>query len=82
MNITYLVSFTHAMHFQIMWALVLTLVSLSSAAKCPCGWRLKERDAVYTHRLDEDFSQYPNIKSVLNNPEAAVFNRAWMIYDY
>jgi hypothetical protein len=70
------------MHSRIIGALSIILASLSYGADCPCGWRLKEQNALYTHRLLEDFSQYPDVTSILNNTTAAKFNRDWMMYDF
>jgi len=70
------------MHFHVIVVLSLTLVSPSLSVNCPCGWLLAEQNAVYTTQLYEDFSQYPDLPSVLDNPKAASFNRNWMIYDY
>nr|KAK5445897.1 hypothetical protein LTR18_003816 [Exophiala xenobiotica] len=67
------------MHSRIIGALSIILASLSYGANCPYGWRLKEQNALYTHRLLEDFSQYPDVTSILNNTTAAKFNRDWMM---
>ncbi|KAK5377513.1 hypothetical protein LTR20_001974 [Exophiala xenobiotica] len=64
------------MHSHIIGALTIILASLSYGADCPCGWRLKEQNALYTHRLLEDFSQYPDVTSILNNPTAIADNPA------
>lgn len=73
------------MHLLSVCAFTLTLSLLQGAAgvECPCGWRLPDQDAVYTHRLDQDFSSYTDdLKSILNDSKAEAFNRDWMVYDY
>ncbi|EXJ95719.1 hypothetical protein A1O1_00843 [Capronia coronata CBS 617.96] len=77
------------MQLGIILVVTFTLASRALCADCPCGWRLEKGHGstivstyAYTHRLHEDFSQYPDIKSILTDPEAANFNNDWMIYDY
>ncbi|KIY02827.1 uncharacterized protein Z520_01292 [Fonsecaea multimorphosa CBS 102226] len=70
------------MYLFFICSLTLIQIAQSVSVNCPCGWLLKEQDTIYTHRLYEDFAQYPDIDSLLNSREAARFNRDWMIYDY
>lgn len=70
------------MHLHVIFALTIGLSVCSSAVKCPCGWRFKAHNTIYTHRLSTDFSASPDARPALNDPQAASFNRDWMIYDF
>lgn len=39
-------------------------------------------DKVYTHRIDYDFSLFPDIENMLASNDAKPFLEDWMIYDY
>lgn len=69
-------------HLYNVLAFSLTLLVFSSAAKCPCGWSLRQHDVVYTHRLYTDFSTLPNARPVFSDPKALTFNSDWMIYNF
>lgn len=70
------------MHLHTVFALSLSLSVFALAAKCPCGWRFKAHNTVYTHRLYTDFSTSLDARPALNDPEAAAFNHDWMIYNF
>lgn len=68
---------------------ILALFSATAAAtaaddSCPCGWRDNDSGRVYTHRIFQDFSQYPDVRNLLHeaNGKAKPLMDEWLIYDF
>ena len=59
--------------------LLLFLTSITNAATCQCGWRMKDSAELFTHRIFSDFQQYPDAKSLPDNPNASAFSTRWWI---
>ena len=64
------------------FTLVLFKYVVAAAEHCSCGWKDEETGLVYTHRIFEDFSKYPNVKNLLKDDKAKQFTNDWMIYDF
>lgn len=56
--------------------------SVVYAKDCPCGWRIGRSNELYTHSIDYDFSQYPDMENLLSDKRASSFLSQWMIYDF
>lgn len=46
---------------------------IASSTSCPCGWRLRDKTTVFTHRLHNDFSRFSSPKQL---------SRQWLINGY
>lgn len=65
--------------------ITLILLKLIAAEDCPCGWKVEETDEVYTHRILEDFSTFPDAQNLLQedaSKASATILKDWMIYDF
>lgn len=51
------------------------------ASKNCCAWRL-DNHIIYTDRIFDDFSRYPQVSDVLFNPNARQLTSEWLIYDF